>query len=101
MEIYENGNHFHVSSNKSRVRHRDSFENIAMGARALLQSEQDKHVRDEAESVFFVAAKQRRIKSQVLEEASWGSLPCYGESTLRSSFVSPGFDYIFFKKKII
>lgn len=73
-----------------------------MGARALLQGEQDKHVRDQAKSIFFVAAKQRRIKSQVLEEASWGSLPCYGESTLRSSFVSQGLiTLFFFKKKII
>lgn len=51
-------------------------------------SDQDKSI--------FVAAKQRRIKSQVLEEASWGSLPCYGESTLRSSFVSQGLITLFF-----
>lgn len=66
----------------------------------MLQGEQDKHVRDQAKSIFFVAAKQRRIKSQVLEEASWGSLPCYGESTLRSSFVSQGLiTLLFFFKK--
>lgn len=97
LGIDENGNHFHASNSKSRVRDRDSSGNIAMGARALLQGEQDKHVRSGQKHLCGCQAKEN--KKPGVGGGKLGKSPLLWGVNSKKFFCLPGFDYIIFLKK--